>query len=114
MVKIILLIMSKYFCFIIVSSSFIIALTNKCFYFSIKLNDLPSVDDLGLFVDDTVIFQCLKNLIVQVTNFWWDNDQDSVDTFRLFIALSISIHIVNILKNKDDLYISNMPALKFE
>jgi hypothetical protein len=34
-----------------------------------------------------------------------------VDAFRLFIASSIRIHIVNILKNKDDPYISNTPAL---
>lgn len=48
--------------------------------------------------------------MAQVTNEWWE-DQDAVDSFRLFIASSIRIHIINILKCNEDPLISNIPAL---
>ena len=48
--------------------------------------------------------------MAQVTVEWWD-DQDAVDSFRLFIASSIRIHIINILKCIEDPLISNVPAL---
>jgi hypothetical protein len=48
--------------------------------------------------------------MARVTDEWWD-DQDAVDSFRLFIASSIRIHIINILKCNEDPLISNTPAL---
>ncbi|GET00731.1 hypothetical protein GLOIN_2v1881169 [Rhizophagus clarus] len=76
------------------------------------LNNVPNIEDLGSYVDDMVIFQCLKNPIAQVTESWWEGDhQDSVDAFRMFIASAIRIHIINVLKCKDDPHISNTSAL---
>lgn len=49
--------------------------------------------------------------MAQVTESWWDEDQDAVDAFRMFIASAIRIHIINILKCRDEPHISNMPAL---
>jgi hypothetical protein len=72
---------------------------------------MPSVESLGSFVDDTVIFQCLKNPMAQVTDDWWDDDKDAVDAFRLFIAKSIRIHMINILKCSEDPNITNILAL---
>jgi len=80
------------------------------FYFSITLENIPDVETLGSYVDDNVIFRCLSNPMARVTDEWWD-DQDAVDSFRLFIASSIRIHIINILKCNEDPLISNTPAL---
>ena len=72
---------------------------------------MPNVESLGSYVDDTVIYQCLKNPIAQVSDEWWNNDKNAVDAFRLFIAKSIRIHMINILKCNDDPLITNVPAL---
>ena len=32
-----------------------------CWFIRITMDSIPSIDDLGSYVDDTVIFQCLKN-----------------------------------------------------
>ena len=72
---------------------------------------MPSVESLGSYVDDTVIFQCLKNPIAQVSEEWWNNDKDAVDAFRYFIASCIRVHIINILKCNEDPLITNAPAL---
>jgi hypothetical protein len=72
---------------------------------------VPNVESLGSFVDDTVIFQCLRNPIAQVSDEWWDDDKNAVDAFRLFIATSIRIHMINILKCNEDPHITNAPAL---
>ena len=47
----------------------------------------------------------------QVIREWWDDDIDSVDTFRFFIATAIRIHIINVLKCNDDPHLTNAPAL---
>ena len=47
----------------------------------------------------------------QVTDEWWDNDIDSVDAFRFFIAKSIRIHMINVIKCSDDPHLTNTPAL---
>ncbi|GES74496.1 hypothetical protein GLOIN_2v1881169 [Rhizophagus clarus] len=75
--------------------------------------NMPSVESLESFVNDTVIYQCLKNLIAQVSEEWWDNDKDTVNAFRLLIAKCIKIHIVNILKCVDELLLTNASALLY-
>ncbi|EXX65275.1 hypothetical protein RirG_134780 [Rhizophagus irregularis DAOM 197198w] len=74
-------------------------------------DDISSIEDLGSYVDDTVIFQCLRNPIAQVIDSWWEDDKDTVDAFRMLIVSAIKIHIINILKCKEELHISNAPAL---
>ncbi|CAG8711249.1 10959_t:CDS:2 [Funneliformis caledonium] len=69
------------------------------------------VEDLASYVDDTVIFQCIKNLMAQITEEWWEDDTDSVDVFRFFIATIIRIHIINVLKCNDDSHLTNTSAL---
>ncbi|CAB4430861.1 unnamed protein product [Rhizophagus irregularis] len=77
----------------------------------ITSDDIPTIEDLGSYVDDTVIFQCLRNPIAQVIDSWWEDDKDAVDAFRMLIASAIKIHIINILKCKEEPHISNAPAL---
>ncbi|GES82344.1 hypothetical protein GLOIN_2v1881169 [Rhizophagus clarus] len=72
---------------------------------------MSSVESLGSFVNDTVIYQCLKNLVAQVSEEWWDNNKDSVNAFRLLIVKCIKIHMVNILKCVDEPLLTNAPAL---
>ncbi|CAG8771129.1 17257_t:CDS:1, partial [Funneliformis caledonium] len=60
---------------------------------------------------DTVIFQCLKNLMAQVNEEWWNENPDIADAFRLFIATTIRIHIINVIKYNEDLHLSNTLAL---
>ncbi|CAB5389618.1 unnamed protein product [Rhizophagus irregularis] len=74
-------------------------------------DDISSIEDLGSYVDDTVIFQCLRNPIAQVIDLWWEDDKDTVDAFRMLIVSAIKIHIINILKCKEEPHISNAPAL---
>ena len=66
---------------------------------------------MSSFVDDTTIFGCLSNPMGQVTDEWWENDTDSVDVFRYFIAAAIRIHIINVLKCNDDPHLNNSSAL---
>ncbi|GBC09231.1 hypothetical protein RclHR1_00870022 [Rhizophagus clarus] len=73
--------------------------------------NMSSVESLGSFVNDTVIYQCLKNLVAQVSEEWWDNNKDSVNAFRLLIVKCIKIHMVNILKCVDEPLLTNAPAL---
>jgi hypothetical protein len=47
----------------------------------------------------------------QVTDEWWDDDTDGVDTFRFLIAKAIRIHIINVLKCNDDPHLTNTSAL---
>jgi len=46
----------------------------------------------------------------QLNEEWW-NDTDSVDAFQFFIASSIRIHIINVLKCNDDPHLTNTSAL---
>ncbi|CAG8753800.1 7283_t:CDS:2, partial [Funneliformis caledonium] len=41
-----------------------------CWFIRITMDSIPSIDDLGSYVDDTVIFQCLKNPMAQVNEEW--------------------------------------------
>ena len=66
---------------------------------------------MASYVDDTVIFQCLKSPMAQITEEWWEDDTDSVDVFRFFIATTIRIHIINVLKCNDDPHLTNTSAL---
>jgi hypothetical protein len=50
----------------------------------------------------------------QVTNEWWNDDIDSVDIFRFFIASAIRVHIVNVIKCINDPHLTNVPALSNE
>ncbi|CAB5363542.1 unnamed protein product [Rhizophagus irregularis] len=52
-----------------------------------------------------------ENPIAQVIDSWWKDDKDAVDAFRMLIASAIKIHIINILKCKEEPHISNAPAL---
>ena len=47
----------------------------------------------------------------QITEEWWEDDTDSVDVFRFFIATTIRIHIINVLKCNDDSHLTNTSAL---
>ena len=67
---------------------------------------------MASYIDDTIIFQCLKSPMAQITEEWWEDDTDSVDVFRFFIATTIRIHIINVLKCNDDPHLNNAPALK--
>ncbi|CAB4475676.1 unnamed protein product [Rhizophagus irregularis] len=77
----------------------------------ITLKNMPNVESLGSFVNDTVIYQCLKNPFAQVSDEWWDNDKDAVNAFRLLIAKCIKIHMINILKCIDEPLLTNASAL---
>ncbi|PKC53215.1 hypothetical protein RhiirA1_543268 [Rhizophagus irregularis] len=77
----------------------------------ITLENMPNVESLGSFVNDTVIYQCLKNPFAQVSDEWWDNDKDAVNAFRLLIAKCIKIHMINILKCIDEPLLTNASAL---
>ncbi|CAB5206951.1 unnamed protein product [Rhizophagus irregularis] len=77
----------------------------------ITLENMPNIESLGSFVNDTVIYQCLKNPFAQVSDEWWDNDKDAVNAFRLLIAKCIKIHMINILKCIDEPLLTNASAL---
>ncbi|CAB4404391.1 unnamed protein product [Rhizophagus irregularis] len=76
---------------------------------------MPSVESLGSFVNDTVIYQCLKNPIAQVSEEWWPGGtmiRMLVNAkFRLIIAKCIKIHMSNILKCVDKPLLTNASAL---
>ncbi|CAG8774476.1 1250_t:CDS:2, partial [Funneliformis caledonium] len=47
----------------------------------ITLDNIPTIENLKLYVDETCRYQCFKTSMTQVSEDWWDENLTDVETF---------------------------------